>query len=168
MRLVRYAHCSQNQTGRAQKMRILMLFLATMTLVSAALADGHDSAEAEVRAAAEAFNTAYATNDVESYFGAYADDATVFFFGERQDMAAYREFWSGMIDAGGGVEVNEMSDVVIQMMPGNDVAIATYFVDNRTRSPEGEITKARAFETDVWQKIDGNWRIVSLHYTEIP
>ena len=35
------------------------------------------------------------------------------------------------------------------------------------RSPEGETGVARAFETDVWQRIDGEWKVVSLHYTEI-
>ena len=41
-------------------------------------------------------------------------------------------------------------------------------VDNQTCSPEGEVSTTRAFETDVWQKIDREWKIVSLHYTEIP
>ncbi len=143
--------------------------LLVATLISfVALADHHGSAEDEVRAAAEAFNTAYGTNDIEHYFGRYADGATVYFFGARQDISAYHEEWSAMIEAGGGVEVNEMSDVVIQMMPGGEVAIATYFVDNKTRSPEGEVSTARAFETDVWQKLGGEWMIVSLHYSEIP
>ena len=76
--------------------------------------------------------------------------------------------WHGMMEAGGGVEVNEMSDVVVQMMPGNEVAIVTSFIVNTTRSPEGERSTANAFETDVWQKIDGEWKIVHLHYSEIP
>ncbi len=61
----------------------------------------HGSAEDEVRAVAEAFNAAYATNDIEGYFDHYADGANVSFYGARQD-------------------------------------------------------------------IDGEWKIVSLHYTEIP
>ena len=139
------------------------------TLISfAALAAHHESAEDEVRAAAEAFNTAYATNDIEGYFGRYAENATVYYFGARQDMSAYHKEWSAMMDAGGGVEVNEMSDIVIQMMPSGEVAIVTSFIDNQTRSPEGEVSTVRAFETDVWQKIDGEWKVVSLHYTEIP
>jgi hypothetical protein len=36
------------------------------------------------------------------------------------------------------------------------------------RAPDGSIRSARAFETDVWQKIDGQWKIVSLHYSEVP
>jgi ketosteroid isomerase-like protein len=130
-------------------------------------AEHHLSVEAEVREASEAFNTAYATNDVEAYFGAYADDAAVFFYGARQDMSAYHEEWSAMVDAGGGVEKNEMSDLLVQVMPGGDVAIVTSFIDNQTRSADGEVTVAKAFETDVWQKIDGDWKIINLHYSEI-
>jgi len=143
------------------------MILAATLMSFAALAAHHGSAEDEVRAAAEAFNTAYATNDIEGYFGLYADDAVVFFYGARQSMSAYHEEWSAMMDAGGGVEVNEMSDLVIQMMPGGEVAIATSFVKNRTRSPDGEVSTVNAFETDVWQKVDGEWKIVNLHYSEI-
>lgn len=149
-------------------MRKRITILAITLISFAALAAHHGSAEDEVRAAAEAFNTAYATNDIEGYFGYYADGATVYFYGARQDMSAYRKEWSAMMDAGGGVEVNEMSDIVIQMMPSGEVAIATSFIDNQTRDAEGEVSTVRAFETDVWQKIDGEWKIVSLHYTEIP
>ena len=139
------------------------------TLISfAALAAHHESALDEVRAAVEGFDTAYATNDVEGYFGYYAEGATVYFYGARQDLSAYHEEWTAMMAAGGGVEVNEMSDLVIQMMPGDEVAIATSFIDNTTRSPEGEVSTVKAFETDVWQKIDGAWKIISLHYSEIP
>ena len=63
--------------------------------------------------------------------------------------------------------MNEMSDLVIQMMPSGEVAIAMSFIDNQTRSAEGEVSTVRRFETDVWQKIDGEWKIVSLHYSEI-
>ena len=149
-------------------MKKLLIGLVAVLITISAMAAHHGSAEDEVRAVAEAFDKAYATNDIEGYFGYYADGATVFFYGARQDMSAYREEWSAMIDAGGGVEVNEMSDVVIQMMPSGEVAIVTSFINNRTRSAEGEVTNERAFETDVWQKIDGEWKIISLHYTEIP
>jgi ketosteroid isomerase-like protein len=149
-------------------MRRPISVLAATLISFVALASHHGSAEDEVRAAAEAFNTAYATNDIEAYFGHYADEATLYYYGARQDLSAYHEEWSAMMEAGGGVEVNEMSDVVIQMMPSGEVAIATSFIDNRTRSVEGEVSTVRGFETDVWQKIDGEWKIISLHYTEIP
>ena len=72
-----------------------------------------------------------------------------------------------MTTAGGGVVRNDASDLQVQVLAGGDVAVATYFVDNETRSPDGEVTTAKAFETDIWEKVDGDWKIVGLHYSEI-
>jgi hypothetical protein len=72
-----------------------------------------------------------------------------------------------MVDAGGAVEKNDPSDVSVQVLPGDEAAVASYFVDYASRSPEGERTVAMGFESEVWQKIDGEWKIVSLHYSEI-
>ena len=121
-----------------------------------------------LHAAIQGFDHAYATNDVEKYFSFYADDALVYVDGSRHDLAAYHEMWTALMEAGGGVELNEMSDLQVQVMPTGDVAIASSFIDNRTRSPDGTTVTSRAFETDVWQKIDGEWKIINLHYSSIP
>lgn len=149
-------------------MRILLSSIVIALISFSAMAAHHESENAELYAAIEAFDRAYATNDVETYFGFYADDATVFFYGARQDVDAYHEEWIALMAAGGGVEMNEMSDLQVQVMPSGDVAIATAFVDNRTRAPDGTTTTVRAFETDVWLKTDGEWKVISLHYTDIP
>ena len=141
--------------------------IAIALITVSAMAGHHESENADLHAAIKAFDHAYATNDVETYFSFYADGATVYFYGARQDVAAYHEEWTAMMEAGGGVEKNEMSDIQVQVMPSGDVAIATSFIDNRTRNPDGSKTTAKAFETDVWQKIDGKWKIISLHYSEI-
>ena len=131
------------------------------------MAAHHSSVEAEVSEAAKAFNTAYTTNDVQTYFSFYTDDAVLYFFGARQKVSDYREEWAASIKAGGGVEKNEVSDLHIQVMPSGDVAIVISFVDNRSRSVDGQISTAKAFETEIWQKIEGEWRVVGLHYSEI-
>jgi ketosteroid isomerase-like protein len=148
-------------------MKKFLACLVAVLFTISAMAEHHDSAEAEIYAALKAFNDAYASNDVEGYFGFYTDDATLYFSGARQKVADYHEEWSAMVEAGGAVEKNDETDVKVQLMPGGEVAVATYFIDNATRSPEGETSVARAFETGVWQKIEGEWKIVSLHYTEI-
>ena len=142
--------------------------LIVVLMSFSAMAEHHGTEDADLHAAIKAFDHAYATNDVETYFGYYADDATVYFYGARQDVDAYHEEWTAMMEAGGGVEKNEMSDLKVQLMPCGDVAIATSFIDNRTRAPDGTISTSKAFETDVWQKIDGEWKIISLHYSDIP
>ena len=137
-----------------------------MLAALAAVAAQHASVEAEIQAAIDEFNESYATKDARTYFDYYADGATVFFSGERQDLAAYEKDWYELIKSGGGVLKNELSDIIIQVMPGGTVAISTYFVDNQSRF-DGETVNIRAFETDVWNKIDGEWKVVSLHYTEL-
>ena len=123
-------------------------------------------AEAEVREAVKAWNGAYASNESETYFGYYVADATLYFYSMRQDLAAYHDEWTEMIKAGGGVEVYDLSDVQVRMLPGN-AAIANYFVDYRIRNADGSVSEGRAFETDIWQKIEGAWRVVGLHYSEV-
>ena len=120
-----------------------------------------------MRDVVKAFNNAYASNSVEAYFSHYTDDATLYFFGARQKVSAYHEEWTETVDAGGAVEKYELSDLQVQVMPSGDVAVATYFIDYRMRAPDGQTTAARAFETDVWRKIDDEWKLVSLHYSEI-
>lgn len=145
------------------------LFLSIVLLVtSLAYADNHTATEAAVREAVREFNAAYAENRVDDYFSYYADDASVYFYGARQDLSAYYDTWKAGIEASGGVEKNELSDVQVRVLPGADAAVASYFVDFRSRTPDGDVAEARAFETEVWQEIDGEWRIVSLHFSEIP
>ena len=133
-----------------------------------AMAQQQSEEHADLYAAIKAFDHAYATNDTDTYFDYYAESATVFYSGDRQDLAAYSESWPKFMEAGGGVEKNEMSDLKVQVLPGGDVAVSTAFIDNITRSPDGSKNAIRAFETDVWQKIDGEWKVISLHYTELP
>ena len=149
-------------------MRKILSFLVIALMSFSAMAEHHCLENADLHAAIKAFDRAYANNDVDTYFGFYADDATVYFGGARQDISAYHEMWTALMEAGGGVELNEMSDLQVQVIPGGDVAVVTSFIDNRTRSPDDTTATSRAFETDVWQKIDGKWKIISLHYSDVP
>ena len=144
--------------------RILSCF-AIVLMSFTAMAQEDTADNADLHAAIKAFDHAYATNDVEGYFSFYADDATVYFGGDaRVDVAEYHEMWTGLMAAGGGVELNTMSDLRVQILPGGAAAVSTSFIDNRTRSADGTTSTSKAFETDVWQKIDGKWK---MHYTVI-
>ena len=149
-------------------MKKILTCLVASLIPFLAMAGHHGPAEADVTGMVKAFNKAYADNEVDSYFSYYADDAVVYFYGARQDLAAYHDEWAALVDAGGAVEKNELSDIRIQVMPGGEVAVATYFVDYRLREPDGNVSTSKAFESEVWQKIDGEWKIVNLHYSEIP
>ena len=142
------------------------LFTCLVVLLLPIAAGAQKPADADVREAVSAWNGAYASNDVETYFGYYVADATLYFYGARQDVAAYHDEWAAMIKAGGGVEAYDLSDVQVRLLPGN-AAIANYFVDYRIRNADGSVSEGRAFETDIWQKIGGAWRVVGLHYSDV-
>ncbi len=147
--------------------KILTLFAAALISFSV-VADQHSSAEAEVLDAVNAFNEAYARNDVEAYFIYFAADADMYWAGARQTKSGYHEEWVATIDAGGKVEKNEVSDLQVRMLPGDNAAIVSFFIDYRMRTPDGEVDEETAFESEVWQKIDGAWKVVGLHYTANP
>ena len=148
-----------------------ILIVLTTTFISFSVFADHpnSSAVTEVTNAVKAFNKAYETNDVEGYFNHYANDAMLYFYGDRWEVSTYHEYWkTAVVEAGGGVEKNMQSDLQVKVTSGGDTAIAAYFVENRSRSPEGDINEEKAYESDVWQKIDGVWKIISLHYSVIP
>ena len=147
--------------------KILTLFAIAWLSVPAA-ADQHGAAEAELRKVVIAFNEAYADNDLERYFSHFAEDADMYWSGTRHTTAAYRDDYTATVEAGGTVEKNDISDLVIRMLPGNEAAVASFFIDYRFRNPGGEITVEQAFETGVWQKIDGEWKLVGMHNNVIP
>ena len=150
-------------------MRKVVCCLLLVMMPFSVLAKSHSGEYADLRAAKNAFESAYATNDAETYFSFYAPDAKVYFGGaERGDIPAYHEMWSALMAAGGGVEVNELSDLQFQIMPGGEVAVVTCFIDNSRREPDGSKVIEKGFQTDVWQKIAGQWKIISLHYSEYP
>jgi ketosteroid isomerase-like protein len=128
------------------------------------------STASEIEKLVVAFNQAYERNDLEEYFSYYADDVTQWFETGRAGLADYKKSWYELIQGGGGVEKNALSDIRVQISPGGDAAVATYVVDVVTRQADGKKTKERAFETDVWFKRDGTWKIVHLHYNskEVP
>lgn len=147
--------------------RILTL-IAAASIALPVVADQHSAAEAELRELVIAFNEAYADNDLDLYFSHFAEDADMYWSGARQTTAAYRDDYMATVEAGGAVEKNDVSDLVIRMLPGDQAAIASFFIDYRFRNPDGAITVEKAFETEVWEKIHGAWKIVGLHNNVIP
>ncbi|TDI38306.1 MAG: nuclear transport factor 2 family protein [Acidobacteria bacterium] len=124
----------------------------------------------EIRELTVEFNETYERNELDKYFSYYADDLTQWFESGRVTLEQYKTDWYALIEAGGGVESTELSDLQVQVGPDGRTAVATYVATVVTRSPEGKRTKEQAWETDIWFKRDGQWKIVHLHYNshEVP
>lgn len=150
-------------------MKTLLLSFAITTMavvgVNAPAFGAEDAAAEEVIKHVVAFNGAYERNELDAYFAYYSPDTTLWFDSGRVKLADYKKDWSKLIADGGGVVKNAISDLNVQMGPGDTTAVATYQLDVETRMPDGSITTDHAHETDVWFLGNGEWLIAHIHYT---
>jgi len=146
-----------------KKQLAFLTLVVSLAAIPASVSWG-DSGD-EVRDAVIAFNDAYLNNDLNGYFGFYADDATLLFDSGRVELATYRKEWRQLVESGGAVEKNTISDIKVRLTPAGDAAIATYLLEVQTRFPDGKVTMDHAHETDVWVRIENQWRVAHVHYT---
>jgi ketosteroid isomerase-like protein len=149
-------------------MQFLLMSLLAALLPFSVQSDNDATVKQEIRDSVIKCNGTYAENDLDGYFSFYAEDATLIWGRSRTSVADYSKSWHELIGGGGGVEKNDITDIQVRVIPGGDVAISTYHLEVNTRSVDGEVSKVTAIETDVWQKRDGAWKIVSVHYTSRP
>ena len=145
-----------------------MLHAALSLLLLAATDVELKKAEAEVREAETRFNAAYLANDMAAYWPFYDPSLTQWWPEGRVTLPAYQAQWTKLLKDGGKVLENEISDLVVQVAPSGDAAVASYAIRVVTRQPDGKVTKERVHETDVWFKKGGAWRVVHLHYSPRP
>ena len=143
---------------------LVVVVLSLLAQAPVAL-DARGKAEAQVRAAVEGANIAYAKNDLPVYWTFYAPDLTQWWPEGRVDLPAYRKQWEKFVKDGGRVEQADVADLVIQLGPSNDSAVASYRLTVTTRSPDGNATTEMMQETDVLMKRLGAWKVVHLHYS---
>jgi ketosteroid isomerase-like protein len=142
----------------------------TPVLLALVLAAASETAavEKEVGDMETRFNAAYAANDMKAYWEFYDDGLTQWWPEGRVTLAAYKQQWTRLLADGGKVLENTLSDMVVQVSPSGEAAVASYALRVVTRQPDGSVTKERAQETDVWFKKDGRWRIAHLNYHPRP
>ena len=149
--------------------KIITLFLTVLLFSNIYGETDYSEIEKKVASASNFFNKAYETNDVEAYFSLYDKNAMIYFYGERWTVSDYYDYWkNNMVGAGGGVEKNATSDMQIKVAPDGNTAVISFYIDNRSRSPEGDINEEKGYETEVWSKVKGEWKIIALHYSLIP
>ena len=145
------------------------LAAAGVLLVSAPAASAAaNPVEAQIRQLEAAVNAAYAANDVPAYFSFYAEDLRALFPEGPTTYAAYKAEWSAFIKGGGAILSFKDHDMVVQVGPSGDTAVASYEAQVDTRTPGKGVATESYAETDVWFKRDGEWKIAEIHYSENP
>jgi ketosteroid isomerase-like protein len=148
-----------------QQMRFSWYFAIVLTVTAVtAVATEPSAVEGEISRLEQACNEAYAANDLPKYFDYYADDAILIFYNARTTVADYRRFWTKATRTD-PIESVKLSDLVIRVGPSSDVAIASYQIDVRTRHANRKSTDEHAFETDVWLKRGGAWKLAHAQYS---
>jgi ketosteroid isomerase-like protein len=145
--------------------------MKTSTLYAAALllfglpALANAGPKADIRQLETDFNAAYAANDLDKYFGFYADDAVLWFPEGRTDIPSYKKEWTESIKSGMQIQAGTISDLHIRFSPQGDTAIASYLLHLKTQEADKKVKKELYQETDIWFKAAGAWKITHVHYS---
>jgi ketosteroid isomerase-like protein len=156
--------------GRRMNKNTIRISLAALAFLLAfsISAPSFAGPSADIRRLENDFNSAYAANDLDKYFGFYADDALLWFPEGRTNVPAYQKEWTEYIKGGAALEQAGLSDLHIRVSPRGDTAIASYLLHVRTRAADKSVTDEDFQETDVWFKTAAGWRITHVHYSPAP
>ncbi len=139
--------------------------LAALLLLTCAAAP---SPEQQIRDAEKGINDAYAANDLPAYFSYYAPDLRALYPEGPTNLPDYVKSWTATIKSGAKMVGFSYRDMVVQVSPSQDAAVASYQATAQQRNADNAVTTENFNETDVWFKRDGKWKIVEIHYSEIP
>jgi ketosteroid isomerase-like protein len=126
------------------------------------------SPETDIGRLEQEFNAAYAANNLDQYFGFYADDAMFWFPEGRTDISSYKKEWADFLNSGAGIKAGTLSDMHIKFSPAGDTAIASYVLRLTTREANKKVHTENYQETDVWFKTAAGWKITHVHYSAAP
>jgi ketosteroid isomerase-like protein len=122
----------------------------------------------EIRQLEVDINAAYASNDLPAYFAYYADDFRGLFPEGPTTLPEYRKMWTEFIGSGGAIQSFTYTDLDVQVSPGSDAAVASYRATVKTKYPGKDSVVEKYFETDVFFKRAGHWKLVEVHYSPEP
>lgn len=131
------------------------------------------AARAEVETAVTGMLGAYGANDVEAYFGYFADDATLMTNGGSiQPVSDYHESWTRLIGGGGGVVSVDMNAprTIRMTADGTAAVVLTEALAASYRFPDGEnegefVVSDSVWTTSItWSKVGGAWQLMHYHY----
>jgi ketosteroid isomerase-like protein len=146
-------------------MRILAL-IALFAMQALPAAANSSGVERQIRSLEAAVNDAYQANDLPKYFAYYADDFRGLFPEGVNSKSDYVKSWTAFIKSGGRIEKFTYTDMVVQVSPSGDAAVASYHAVARTKNPGKAAEDDKYDETDVWFHRSVGWKLVEVHYSE--
>jgi ketosteroid isomerase-like protein len=123
--------------------------------------------EQQIRELEQKMNEAYGKNDLPAYFSYYAPDFVQWLPEGRTDLEKYKKDWTEYIKKGNQVQEVKLKDVTVRVGPSQDSAVFAYILYVKTKMADGKVTEEENQETDVWFKRQGEWKVVTLHYSPV-
>lgn len=136
--------------SKARKLSVALSLLVVMS------AEATESDRAIVEQQSRAFSDASAAGD-GAVLAHYVDDRVIF-MNETGEIATKKDLAESTPPPAGVVNKLVQSDVRIEMQ--GDTAV-TSFTDNLTQHANGAVRTASFLSTEVWQKKDGRWLLIS-------
>lgn len=136
--------------SKARKLSVALSLLVVMS------AEATESDRAIVEQQSRAFSDASAAGDGKT-LAHYVDDRVIF-MNETGEIATKKDLAESTPPPAGVVNKLVQSDVRIEMQ--GDTAV-TSFTDNLTQHANGAVRTASFLSTEVWQKKDGRWLLIS-------
>ena len=152
-------------------MHPVRLFISGTLLILGAVfapAEAIASPEQEIRQLEADINAAYAANDLPKYFAYYADDFRGIFPEGPTTLPEYVKSWTEFIKSGGAIQSFTYTEPQVQVSPSADAAVASYRATVSTKNPGKDPVVEIYFETDVFFKRAGQWKLVEEHYSPEP
>ena len=147
-----------------------LLAVATFPGTTPALANPEQSpkqsAERQVLALEKSFNDAYAHNDLPRYFSYYSEDFRGLFPTGVTSKPEYVKSWTAYIKGGSKMVNFTWSDMAISASPSGDAAVASYHAVATAKEPGKPQTAEKYDETDVWFKLNGQFQLVVVQYSD--
>ncbi len=132
--------------------------------------DQRAAAVEEIREAIETYYNAFYESNWELYYSYYADDVVLIdSSGNPMSLDEYNGTAEERAQLIGQVVIESVKDLVpeVRLSADGGSAIAHYRHPFDYRKPDGTESTIDWAETDIWWKINGNWKVVHVHFHEI-
>jgi ketosteroid isomerase-like protein len=109
----------------------------------------------------------YRAGDVQGYLAHYADDLSANYSGVVANSDEARKFIISLFEGDGKTLKFEMGDPKIQFGESTDAAVVSYPWREHFQHPDGHQTDTEYYETDVWLRRNGEWKIANVHQSTV-
>lgn len=105
----------------------------------------------------------YRQGDIDGYLSHYASDITANFSGTLLNFDEARAFLKSLFAGNGKTLSFEIGEPQIQFSENEEAAIVRYPWRERFLFGDGRETDTEYYETDVWYRRNGEWKIAHVH-----